>query len=66
MKLLKWSEKKIRKLSIWDFALVKIVLIIFGVIIGAYVSDFVKQYLWYFAGAFVVLYGILFYKIFKQ
>jgi putative Mn2+ efflux pump MntP len=66
MGLIRWSEETIRKLSLWDFAVVKMVLILFGMLIGAYISDFVKQYVWYFAGVFVVLYGILIYKIFMK
>ena len=62
----KWSEEKIHKLTIWDIAIVKIALIIFGILIGAYISIFVKQYLWYFVGAFVVLYAILLYRLFEK
>lgn len=62
----KWLEEKIHKLTLWDMALVKIVLIIFGIIIGAYISTFVKQYLLYFVGTFVVLYAILLYRFFRK
>jgi len=66
MKLLTWAKKKIRKLTIWDFSIVKAALIIFGIIIGAYVSTFVKQYVWYFVGIFVILYALLLYRLFKK
>ena len=66
MKLLSWAEKKIRKLTIWDFSIVKVVLIIFGIIIGAYISTFVKQYVWCFVGVFVILYALLLYNLFKK
>ena len=62
----KYFEEKIHKLTLWDMYLIKIVLIIFGIIIGAYISTFVKQYLWYFVGAFVMLYAILLYRFFKK
>ena len=66
MGLLKYSEKKIRNLTVWDFGLVKILLALFGIIIGAYISAFVKQNVWYFGGAFVVLYPIVLYRVFKK
>lgn len=66
MGLIRWSEETIRKLNVWDFAVVKMVLILFGMLIGAYISDFVKHYVWYFVVVFVVLYGILIYKIFMK
>ena len=66
MSLITWSEEKIHKLTIWDLFLAKTALIIFGIIIGAHISIFVKQYLLCFIGAFVVLYAILIYKVFKK
>lgn len=66
MNLFKWAEKKIRKLSIWDFSLVKTALIIFGIIVGAYISTFVKQHVWYFIAVFVLLYAIVLYRVFKK
>ena len=62
----KCFEEKIHKLTLWDMALIKTTLIVFGIIIGAYISTFVKQYLWYFVGAFVVLYAILLYRFFRK
>jgi len=66
MGLLSYSEKKIRNLTVWDFGLVKILLALFGIIIGAYISAFVKEHVWYFGGAFVVLYPIALYRVFKK
>ena len=66
MSLLTWAEKKIHTLSIWDFSVLKIELVILGMIIGAYISNFVKGYVWYFIIAFVVMDSWLMYKIFKK
>ena len=63
---LKWMEKKIHRLSIWDFGMVKLALILLGMIVGAYISGFVQQYILYLAMVVVVLYAILFYKVFKK
>lgn len=66
MGLLSWAEKKIRNLNVWDFGLVKVLLVLSGIIIGAYISAFVKQYAWYFGSAFAVLYIIALYRVFKK
>lgn len=63
MGLINWSEEKIRALSMWDFAILKIILVLFGMIIGAYFSTFVKQYVWCFVGTFVIGYAWVIYKI---
>jgi uncharacterized membrane protein YoaK (UPF0700 family) len=52
----KWFEKKIKKIDIWDFALIKTTLIIAGIIIGAYITDFVKEFVWYWVALFVLFY----------
>lgn len=65
MDLIKWSENKFKKFTIWDIAIFKTAIVLFGIIIGAYISTFVKTYLWYLIVIFVVLYGYLLYKIFK-
>jgi len=66
MGLMSWTEKKIHGMTLWDFAIFKIALALFGVIIGAYISLFVKQYLWYFIAVFVILYAILIFRIFGK
>ena len=66
MGLLNWSEEKIRKLTIREFALLKIVLVMFGIMIGAYISTFVKQNIMYFIGVFVILYSFIMYRILNK
>ena len=66
MNLIKWSEEKIKKMEVWDLALLKTAVLILGVMIGAYISEFVKLYLWYFVGAFVLFYGILLHRTFGK
>jgi len=63
MGLLNWFESKIQKLNFWEFGLVKTVLILFGIIIGAYISLFVKDNLWYFVGALIIGYVIVLYRV---
>ncbi|MCK5699184.1 MAG: hypothetical protein KAH93_05010 [Candidatus Aenigmarchaeota archaeon] len=63
MGLIEWAEEKIRELSIWDFAFIKVALIIFGVVIGAHMPGFVEEYLGYFVGVFFALYAVLIYRV---
>ena len=63
MKLIKWAEKKIKKLTIKEFALIKLVLILVGMIIGAYLSAFVKQYILFFITVAVLGYAMIFYTL---
>ena len=65
-KLINWAEKKIRKMSICTFGLTKAVLILFGIIVGAYISTFVRQHIWYFAALFAALYAALLCVLLKK
>lgn len=62
----KWYDSKVKKLKMWDFAMMKTALIIFGMVIGAYIPEVVKQNLWYFVAVWAVLYAILLYKVFSK
>lgn len=55
-KLNKWFSNKIQRIGLWQFALIKTTLILFGIIIGSLISGFVINYMWYFLGIFLVLY----------
>ena len=63
MKLIKWAEKKLKKLTLKEFALIKLVLILLGMIIGAYLSAFVKQYSLFFITVIVLGYAMIFYTL---
>lgn len=64
MNLIKWSEEKIRKMNFWDMGLVKFVCIFFGLILGAYISNFVRQYIWIFLILFLAGYITALYRFF--
>ncbi len=66
MELQKIYKKRITKLTFWDFGLLKITLIIFGMILGALWFDFVLEYVWWFVILFALGYIYLFYKIFSK
>ena len=60
-----WIDKKSGKLSAWDIAFVKIGAMIFGLIIGAYVPFFVRQYIILFVVLFALVSIMPVYKFFK-
>jgi hypothetical protein len=66
MSLKSFFEKKIKNFTFWDFALLKLVLIILGIIVGAYIALFVKQYIWYFVAVFVIGYVVLLFRTFRK
>ena len=55
MGLFSWANKKIKKMDIWDVGCIKWASLLVGIIVGAYISDFVRQYL----GVFIVLVVLL-------
>ncbi|MFT4303715.1 MAG: hypothetical protein ACMXYG_04060 [Candidatus Woesearchaeota archaeon] len=59
-------EKNMKKFSMLDFAVLKWASAIFGIILGAYFSNFVIEYILYFVIAFVLLTTLLIFKIFRK
>jgi len=65
-KMYAYFDKKVGKTTVWDMALYKNVFILLGLIVGAYISGFVKQYIWYFVGVLVVGYVVAVFRFFKK
>lgn len=65
MSIRSWMEKKIKKLTILDFSVLKLALILLGMVIGAFFPAFVKQYIEYFVVVIIVLYGYLIFRMYK-
>ena len=63
-KLMKWSEKKLKKFDMWDISVLKTYCMLIGIVIGAYISDFVKKYVWVFVIVILVLMTRLLKKMF--
>jgi putative Mn2+ efflux pump MntP len=55
MGLFHWANAKIRILNAWDIGLLKIVCILAGMILGAYLSSFIIRNIVWLAAAAVVL-----------
>ncbi len=66
MGVFKWAEGRVKRFDIWDFAMLKVALVILGMVIGAYIASFVRHYVWVFVVVFVVLYALLMFKAFKK
>lgn len=64
MNIIKWSEEKIHKISVWDMGLVKFICILFGLILGAYSSAFIKQNILLFLILFLAGYITAIYRFF--
>ncbi len=65
-KLTEWMTKKIRRLTVWDFSIVKIVLILIGMMIGSFIPVFIQTNIWYFFGVALIGYIYLMYIMFKE
>jgi len=57
MCIIQWAEDRTKALSIWDIGILKIYCVLFGIIVGAYISGFVQQRVWWFVVPVVVLGG---------
>jgi uncharacterized membrane protein YfcA len=64
MKLVDVVMKKARQMTIFDYSVFKTMLLVLGMIIGAYCASFVKEYIVYFWITFAVLYILLIYKVY--
>jgi len=55
MELFHWANAKIRTLNAWDIGLLKIVCVLSGMILGAYLSSFVIRNIAWLAAAVIFL-----------
>ncbi|MDD9953616.1 MAG: hypothetical protein OXR66_04720 [Candidatus Woesearchaeota archaeon] len=65
MHLIAWANAKVKKMTIWDVKMVKWAMLFLGMIIGAYVADFVKTYVVWFVIACIMLYVLILTRIFR-
>jgi hypothetical protein len=64
MNIFAWAETKIGQFTIFDITVMKLYLTCVGIIIGAYISPFVKRRIWAFAGLALVTAAWLTYRMF--
>lgn len=65
MGIIEWVNLKVKAQNLWDIGILKIFCTIVGIILGAYISNFVKQYAWWFVAISIVLYILLMYRFLK-
>ena len=55
MDILQWAEKKTKGMTIWDIGVLKVYCVLFGVIVGAYLSSFVRENVVWFVVSVLIL-----------
>ena len=65
MGIIKWVNLKVKAQNLWDIGTLKIFCTIVGMILGAYKSSFVIEYVWWFGVIAVVLFICLMYRFLK-
>lgn len=66
MNLIRWAENLIKKLNIYDIAILKIYVALIGIIIGAYAAGWVKNNILILILIVVVLFIYLFGKFIRK
>ena len=59
MGVIQWAEERTKSLNLWDIGVLKIYCVLFGMIVGAYVSSFVRDHVWWLGGGVLILGGYL-------
>ena len=59
MGIIKFLNQKIKSYTVWDIGVLKIFCVIAGMILGAFISSFVKQNLWWLIIIGIVLFIFL-------
>ncbi|MCK4641422.1 MAG: hypothetical protein KAU06_08790 [Candidatus Marinimicrobia bacterium] len=65
MGIIEWANLKVKTQNIWDIGILKIFCTIVGIILGAYISNFVIQYVWWFVVIAILLFIWLMYRFLK-
>jgi hypothetical protein len=66
MRFYDWINSKVQAQNIWDIGILKFFVVTVGIIMGAYISDFVIQNIWYFAVISIILFILLIYRFIKS
>lgn len=66
MGVFQWAEDRAKRMTIWDIGVLKVYCVLFGMILGAYLSTFVRQQVPWFVAAVLVLGGGVGYRWFTS
>jgi hypothetical protein len=59
-----WAEGKTNAMTLWDVGALKVYCVLFGMIVGAYVPNFVTEHVWWFVVPVLVLGVVVGYRWF--
>lgn len=66
MSLFKYIDSKVKATTVWDIGILKLLVIVGGMIFGAYYSECVLNNISWFYIAFFVLLVLMLYRVFKK
>ena len=66
MRFIDWVNSKVQAQNIWDIGILKFFVVTVGIILGAYISNFVIQNIWYFVIISIILFILLMYRFIKS
>jgi hypothetical protein len=65
-KLMNWANRALKKMTVRDAGMLKVLLLLIGMILGASFPLFVNYYLYFFITVIVVLWVILGWKFYRK
>lgn len=65
-KLLNWANRALKKMTVRDAGMLKVLLLLIGMVLGAFFPLFVKHYLYFFVAVIVILWAILGWKFYRK
>ena len=66
MRFIDWVNSKVQAQNIWDIGILKFFVVTVGIILGAYISNFVIQNIWFFVIISIILFILLMYRFIKS
>jgi len=66
MKIFAWADQKVKANTVWDIGILKIFCVLVGMIIGAYLSEFVLRFEGWFLVVSLVLLIVLMVRLFTS
>ncbi len=66
MRFIDWINSKVQAQNIWDIVILKLFVLTVGIIMGAYISNFVIQNIWFFVIISIILFILLMYRFIKS
>ena len=66
MRFIDWINSKVQAQNIWDIGILKFFVVTVGIILGAYISNFVIQNILYFVAISIILFILLMYRFIKR